>query len=54
MGVFPRLADQGEPETRQWTYLRNNGEQRIVNLTVSAMRDAEGVITGYLLSLIHI
>jgi PAS domain S-box-containing protein len=46
--VFTRLPDQGEPETRQWTYLRNNGEQRIVNLTVSAMRDAEGVISGYL------
>uniref|UniRef100_UPI0030DA721A PAS domain S-box protein n=1 Tax=Pseudomonas sp. EA_35y_Pfl2_R111 TaxID=3088689 RepID=UPI0030DA721A len=46
--VFTHLPAQGEPETRQWTYLRNNGEQRIVNLTVSAMRNAEGVITGYL------
>ncbi|SED12059.1 PAS domain S-box protein [Pseudomonas anguilliseptica] len=46
--VFTRLPDLGEPETRQWTYRRKNGEQRIVNLTVSAMRNAEGVITGYL------
>ncbi|MCZ4320632.1 PAS domain S-box protein [Pseudomonas anguilliseptica] len=46
--VFTLLPDLGEPETRQWTYRRKNGEQRIVNLTVSAMRNAEGVITGYL------
>jgi PAS domain S-box-containing protein len=46
--VLTQLPDQGEPETRQWTYRLKNGEQRIVNLTVSAMRDAEGVITGYL------
>lgn len=46
--VFTRIPDQGEPETRQWTYRRKNGELRIVNLTVSTMRDTQGVITGYL------
>ncbi|WP_445939460.1 PAS domain S-box protein, partial [Pseudomonas sp.] len=46
--VFTHLPDQGEPETRQWTYRLKNGEQRIVNLTVSTMRDTEGLITGYL------
>jgi PAS domain S-box-containing protein len=46
--VCTLLPDQGEPETRQWTYQCKSGEQRIVNLTVSAMHDAEGVINGYL------
>ena len=46
--VFTRLADLGEAETRQWAYVRKSGEPRTVNLTVSAMRDAEGGITGYL------
>jgi PAS domain S-box-containing protein len=48
LAVFTHLPDQGEPETRQWTYRLKNGEQRIVNLTVSTMRDTEGLITGYL------
>jgi len=48
LAVFTRLPDLGEPETRQWTYRRKNGEQRIVNLTVSTIRNGEGVITGYL------
>ncbi|WP_339080459.1 PAS domain S-box protein [Pseudomonas sp. TMP9] len=46
--VFTTRPAQGEPETRRWTYCRKNGEQRIVNLTVSAMRDNQGHITGYL------
>lgn len=42
------IPAKGEPETRQWTYVRKNGEPRIVNLTVSAMRDNHNNITGYL------
>lgn len=46
--VFTCIPSKGEPETRQWTYVRKNGEPRIVNLTVSAMRDLNGTINGYL------
>jgi len=46
--VFTWVPAKGEPETRQWTYVRKNGEPRIVNLTVSAMHDKQGNITGYL------
>lgn len=46
--VFSAIPTNGEPETRQWTYIRKNGELRVVNLTVSAMHDASGNITGYL------
>ena len=38
----------GEQETRQWTYVRKDGEQRTVNLTVNAIRDHAGAINGYL------
>ena len=46
--VFTCMPNQGEPETRQWTYRCKSGEQRIVNLTVSAMHAADGTINGYL------
>lgn len=46
--VFTTKPDQGEPETRRWTYRCKNGEQRIVNLTISAMHDQHGNINGYL------
>ncbi|PTS84942.1 hypothetical protein DBR00_03845 [Pseudomonas sp. HMWF032] len=46
--VLTCIPAKGEPETRQWTYLRKNGEPRTVNLTVSAMRDGRGHISGYL------
>lgn len=46
--VFMHTPSKGEPETRKWTYMRKNGEPRMVNLTVSAMRDGNGEITGFL------
>lgn len=46
--VFTCMPSKGEPETRQWTYVCKDGAPRIVNLTVSAMRDLSGAITGYL------
>ncbi|HYM60668.1 MAG TPA: PAS domain S-box protein, partial [Thermoanaerobaculia bacterium] len=33
---------------REWTYVRKDGEQRRVNLTVTARRDAGGSVIGYL------
>ena len=46
--VFVHQARSGEPETRQWTYQCKDGSQRQVNLTVSAMFDQHGQITGFL------
>lgn len=46
--VFVHLARQGEPETRQWTYVHKDGTQRRVNLTVSAIFDRQGLLSGFL------
>ncbi|NQD92281.1 PAS domain S-box protein [Pseudomonas sp. CrR25] len=46
--VFVHNPRRGEPETRQWTYRRQDGQQRRVNLTVSAIFDADGGISGFL------
>lgn len=46
--VFVHLARQGEPETRQWTYVHKDGTRRRVNLTVSAIFDRQGTLSGYL------
>ncbi|AOU97900.1 hypothetical protein BI364_07920 [Acidihalobacter yilgarnensis] len=46
--VFVARATLGEAETRQWTYVRQDGEHRQVNLTVTAIRDESDRITGFL------
>ncbi|TRO10770.1 PAS domain S-box protein [Ectopseudomonas mendocina] len=46
--IFVHNARGGEPETRQWTYRHKDGSLRQVNLTVSAMFDEGGQITGFL------
>lgn len=46
--VFVHNARNGEPETRQWTYVCKDGSYRRVNLTVSAMFDSQGQINGFL------
>ncbi|TRO25865.1 PAS domain S-box protein [Ectopseudomonas mendocina] len=46
--VFVHLARQGEPETRQWTYVHKDGTRRRVNLTVSAIFDRQGTLSGFL------
>lgn len=46
--IFVHNARGGEPETRQWTYRHKDGSLRQVNLTVSAMFDECGQITGFL------
>jgi PAS domain S-box-containing protein len=46
--VFVHNARGGEPETRQWTYRHKDGGLRQVNLTVSAIFDENGQITGFL------
>jgi len=39
---------EGAPEEREWTYVRKDGSRVSVNLTMSALRNPEGKITGYL------
>lgn len=46
--IFIEYARQGRYEERDWTYVRKNGEHLTVNLAVTALRDREGNITGFL------
>ena len=46
--VFVYKARKGTGETRQWTYICKNGERKQVRLSVSAIHDAKGNISGYL------
>lgn len=46
--VFVELARLGGSEEREWTYVRKDGEQRIVNLVVMAVRNDDDTVTGYL------
>ena len=38
----------GNPDEREWTYIRKDGQRVPVLLSVTAMRDAQGTIFGYL------
>jgi len=38
----------GEPEEREWAYMRKDGTRASVNLTMTALRTADGKTTGYL------
>lgn len=42
------IPRSGTPETRHWTYRRPDGNQRLINLTVTAIRDNQGALSGYL------
>lgn len=46
--VFLARAAAGHPETRQWTYVTRDGRRLQAMITVTAMRDAVGAITGYI------
>jgi len=46
--VFVAMARAGQSETREWTYVRKDGWRFPVLLSVSALRDSHGSITGYL------
>jgi PAS domain S-box-containing protein len=41
------VARTGEPETRDWTFVRQDGTRVLVNLTVSAVQDTFGQRVGY-------
>ena len=46
--VFAHVPELVAAETREWTYVRKDGAWRKVMLAVTAMRDDQGVLTGYL------
>ncbi len=46
--VFVHLPEMRGAETRLWTYVCKDGRKVRVSLTVTAMRDAQGQIVGYL------
>lgn len=46
--VFVTRARAGVPDTREWTYVRQDGWRLPVLLSVSALRDHAGQLTGFL------
>lgn len=46
--AFVAKAREGSDDENEWHYVRKDGSQFPVLLTVSALRDSEGEITGYL------
>ncbi|MBA5862311.1 MAG: response regulator [Nitrospira sp. CR1.1] len=46
--VFIEKCRRNLPNEHEWTYIRKDGTRRTVLLNVTAMRDADGEITGYL------
>jgi PAS domain S-box-containing protein len=46
--VFVAKARRGEPDEREWSYIRKDGSRFPVLLSVTALRDSEGKITGFL------
>ncbi len=47
-GAFVALANRGQTEAREWTYVRKDGQELPVSLTVSAIRNPDGDIVGFL------
>lgn len=41
------LVEPGRPDTREWTFVHADGTRFPVELSISAMTDATGVLTGY-------
>ncbi len=46
--VFAEVGRQGGSETREWTFVRKDGQEVEVNLTVTAVRDGAGALVGFL------
>jgi PAS domain S-box-containing protein len=46
--VFVAKARFGEPDEREWSYIRQDGSRFLVELSVTALRDEENNITGFL------
>ena len=46
--VFVQKARNGQPEEREWTFVRKDGKTLTVNLVVTASYDTDGTIIGFL------
>lgn len=46
--VFVHTAEREGAETREWTYVRKDGSHFKVSLTVTTIRDENGLLAGYL------
>ncbi len=46
--VFVENASRGQTEEREWTYVRKDGSRLPVNLLVTARRDRDGHVIGFL------
>ncbi|MBF0529919.1 MAG: response regulator, partial [Deltaproteobacteria bacterium] len=46
--VLVSAARHGETETREWTYIRKDGSRLTVSLTVTAMQNDTGILTGFI------
>ena len=46
--VFVENASRGQPDEREWTYVRKDGSRLPVNQVVTARRDREGHVIGFL------
>lgn len=46
--VFVENASRGQPDEREWTYVRKDGNRLLVNLVVTARRDRDGHVIGFL------
>jgi two-component system, sensor histidine kinase and response regulator len=45
--VFVELARRGEPEEREWTFVRKDGTRLIVSVSINPVADSHGNITGF-------
>jgi hypothetical protein len=45
--VFTYIANKGKYDTKEWTYVRKDGTQFPIQLTVTAIK-RNGITTGYL------
>ncbi len=46
--VVRQSRESGQPEEREWTYVRRDGTRVPVRLAITAMHDRQGRLTGYL------
>lgn len=46
-GVFAARPSRGLPEEREWTFVRKDGSRVPANLSITALRDEAGGVTGF-------
>jgi diguanylate cyclase (GGDEF)-like protein/PAS domain S-box-containing protein len=46
--VFTDAARRGQPETREWTFIRKDGARRRMALTTTVQRDEDDAVVGYI------